>query len=71
MRNHLPVPVVDPAEYELEVDGVGVRGLTLSLDQLKKDFPAVTVTAAIMCAGQLATVSLDSACGVCRSEWVC
>ncbi|KAF0289308.1 putative sulfite oxidase, mitochondrial [Amphibalanus amphitrite] len=51
VRNHLPVPVIDPSEYELEVDGVGVDGLTLSLEQLKNDFPAVTVTATVMCAG--------------------
>ncbi|XP_037078135.1 sulfite oxidase, mitochondrial-like [Pollicipes pollicipes] len=51
VRNHLPVPTVEPATYELEVDGLGVRGLSLSLDQLKKNFKPVTVTATIMCAG--------------------
>ena len=67
MRNHLPVPAVDPAEYELEVDGVGVKDLTLNLEQLKKNFPAVTVTATVMCAGQSGVPGLASCFPTC---WV-
>lgn len=50
VRNHLPVPEVDPATYELEVTGSGVKDATLKLDDIKK-FPKYTVTAAIQCAG--------------------
>lgn len=50
VRNHLPVPVIDPKEYELELLGIGVDETTLSLDDLKK-FPKRTVTTTIQCAG--------------------
>ena len=50
VRNHLPVPEVDPTTYELEVSGVGMKDVTLKLDDIKK-FPKYTVTAAIQCAG--------------------
>lgn len=49
-RNHLPVPQVDPASYQLQVEGLpGV--LTLSLEELKTRFPKHTVTATLQCAG--------------------
>ncbi|GLV31930.1 shopper [Carabus blaptoides fortunei] len=51
VRNHLPVPVVDPASYELDIEIEGKQKVvTLTLEQLKK-FPKHTVTATIMCAG--------------------
>nr|CAD7454698.1 unnamed protein product [Timema tahoe] len=50
VRNHLPVPEVDPATYELEVEGVGPETFILSLDDIKK-FPKHTITATIQCAG--------------------
>ncbi|XP_051933306.1 sulfite oxidase, mitochondrial [Hippocampus zosterae] len=50
-RNHLPVPRVDPASYELRVDGLPGGGLKLSLEDLKKRFPKHTVTATLQCAG--------------------
>lgn len=50
VRNHLPVPEVDPGTYELEVSGVGKKEVTLKLNDIKK-FPKYTVTAAIQCAG--------------------
>ncbi|XP_077583044.1 sulfite oxidase, mitochondrial [Stigmatopora nigra] len=50
-RNHLPVPKVDPASYELRVDGLPGGGLTLSLEDLKTRFPKHTVTATLQCAG--------------------
>nr|CAD7194648.1 unnamed protein product [Timema douglasi] len=50
VRNHLPVPEVDPATYELEVDGVGPETFIFSLDDIKK-FPKHTITATIQCAG--------------------
>ncbi|XP_017138672.1 probable sulfite oxidase, mitochondrial [Drosophila miranda] len=54
VRNHLPVPVLVPEEYELEIDtSGGEQGgplLTLTLAQIKA-LPRHTVTAAIMCGG--------------------
>lgn len=50
MRNHLPVPEVDPDEYELEITGVGLETKIFSLEDLKK-MPRYTVTSTVMCAG--------------------
>lgn len=51
VRNHLPVPVIDPKTYELEVEIEGSKKtLTLNLDQIKK-LPKHDVDATIMCAG--------------------
>lgn len=52
VRNHLPVPRVDPETYRLEVRGVGIeKPLSLTLDDLKNNFPRHTVTSTIQCAG--------------------
>ncbi|PSN45459.1 putative sulfite oxidase, partial [Blattella germanica] len=51
VRNHLPVPEVDPETYQLEIEGIGVKSISLSLDDLKKKFPKHTVTAVVQCAG--------------------
>ncbi|XP_061883632.1 sulfite oxidase, mitochondrial isoform X1 [Entelurus aequoreus] len=50
-RNHLPVPRVDPASYELLVEGAPGGGLRLSLEDLKSRFPRHAVTATLQCAG--------------------
>ncbi|XP_061583472.1 sulfite oxidase, mitochondrial [Cololabis saira] len=50
-RNHLPVPQVDPATYQLRVEGLPGGVLTLSLEDLKTRFPKHTVTATLQCAG--------------------
>ncbi|XP_040888897.1 sulfite oxidase, mitochondrial [Toxotes jaculatrix] len=50
-RNHLPVPQVDPASYQLHVEGLPGGALTLSLEDLKTRFPKHTVTATLQCAG--------------------
>lgn len=51
VRNHLPVPEVDPETYELEIEVPGQKEtISFSLEELKK-FPKVTITATIMCAG--------------------
>lgn len=52
VRNHLPVPLVDPETYRLEIlgeDGKGI-GKSYSLDELKK-FKHHTITATVQCAG--------------------
>ncbi|XP_061471465.1 sulfite oxidase, mitochondrial [Rhineura floridana] len=50
-RNHLPVPTVDPAAYRLHIQGPRGRTLSLSLQDLKRDFPKYEVTATLQCAG--------------------
>lgn len=50
VRNHLPVPDVDPIAYELDIEGLGIKEKTLSLEDIKK-FPKHTITAAIQCGG--------------------
>ncbi|TNN81300.1 Sulfite oxidase, mitochondrial [Liparis tanakae] len=50
-RNHLPVPQVDPASYQLQVEGLPGGVLTLSLEELKTRFTKHTVTATLQCAG--------------------
>lgn len=51
VRNHLPVPEVDPETYELELEVEGSnKTLTFTLEDLKK-FPKHTITASVMCAG--------------------
>ena len=52
VRNHLPVPDVDPKTYRLEVDlANGTKLLILNLDELKSKFKQHTLTVAIQCAG--------------------
>nr|XP_020638436.1 sulfite oxidase, mitochondrial isoform X1 [Pogona vitticeps]XP_020638445.1 sulfite oxidase, mitochondrial isoform X1 [Pogona vitticeps]XP_020638450.1 sulfite oxidase, mitochondrial isoform X1 [Pogona vitticeps] len=50
-RNHLPVPTVDPTAYALSVQGPFGQILSLSLEELKKNFPKHEVTATLQCAG--------------------
>jgi sulfite oxidase len=51
VRNHGPVPSVDPSSYALTVDGLVRNPLSLSLDELRDRFERSTVTATLMCAG--------------------
>lgn len=51
VRNHLPVPMIDPETYELEVEIEGTnKKATYSLKQLK-NLPKRSISATIMCAG--------------------
>jgi sulfite oxidase len=48
VRNHLPVPQVDPKAFRLTVTAEGVsKTLELSLDELKQMFPVHTISGAI------------------------
>jgi DMSO/TMAO reductase YedYZ molybdopterin-dependent catalytic subunit/glyoxylase-like metal-dependent hydrolase (beta-lactamase superfamily II) len=51
VRNHGPVPAVDPSAYRLTVNGLAGEQLTLSLDDLRGQFAPATVKAALTCAG--------------------
>lgn len=51
-RHHLPVPLLDPITYRLEIRGVdGKTVKCYSLNELKTNFPQYTVDAVVQCAG--------------------
>jgi sulfite oxidase len=50
-RNHGPIPDLDPISWRLTVDGLVERPLTLSLEDLRADFPQRTLVATLQCAG--------------------
>ncbi|WP_243274281.1 sulfite oxidase [Streptomyces albus subsp. chlorinus] len=51
VRNHGPVPALDPAAWRLTVDGLVERPLELSLDALRERFEEAEVVATLQCAG--------------------
>ena len=52
VRNHLPVPKVDPENYKLEIcSDIGKNEKALTLNDLKTKFKKVEVAATIQCAG--------------------
>jgi len=51
IRNHHPVPVVDPIKYRLHVEGVGTKPVSLTLEDLKTRFSKREVTATLQCGG--------------------
>ncbi len=51
VRNHGNVPTIDPASYRLTVEGLVARPLALSLEELRSQFPKVTHTVTLQCAG--------------------
>jgi sulfite oxidase len=51
IRNHAPVPEVDPDSFRLEVGGLVDRKLRLSLTELREGFPRVALAATLQCAG--------------------
>jgi DMSO/TMAO reductase YedYZ molybdopterin-dependent catalytic subunit/rhodanese-related sulfurtransferase/glyoxylase-like metal-dependent hydrolase (beta-lactamase superfamily II) len=51
VRNHAPIPEVDPAVYQLRVRGLVGVPLTLSLEDLRRRFEHVTLDAVVSCAG--------------------
>ena len=44
------MPDVDPESYTLEVEGVGCKNISLSLEDIKK-LPQVKIVAAVQCGG--------------------
>eukprot|EP01084_Bolivina_argentea_P309155 534727_1 len=57
VRNHLPVPVIDPVSYrlEVEVENGSKDSIFLTIDDLKTKFPRHTVVCATQCAGNRRT----------------
>lgn len=51
VRNHLPVPHIEPAAYSLRIEGEGLRHVELSLEDLKTKFKRHSVSAAMQCSG--------------------
>ncbi len=54
VRNHLPVPHVDMATYQLTIDGLNNptgAPMVLELEELKRRFPAIVISATLQCAG--------------------
>jgi len=51
VRSHASLPRIDPSSYRLSVRGDVERELSLSLEDLRRDFPSQTVTATLQCAG--------------------
>ncbi len=51
VRCHGDVPALDAASHRLYVRGLVARPLVLSLETLRRDFPAHTVAATLQCAG--------------------
>lgn len=50
-RNHGPIPTLDPATWQLTVDGLVDTPLRLSLPELRDQFAEHTITATLQCAG--------------------
>jgi sulfite oxidase len=51
VRNHGPVPAIDPATWRLRVDGLVDRPLELALDDLRSGFEPRALAATLQCAG--------------------
>lgn len=51
VRNHMPVPDVDPQHYVLEIEDPDGKCHELTLDDIKTKFPKVSVTSVVQCAG--------------------
>lgn len=51
IRHHHPVPVADPGQHTLAVDGLGMKPLNLSLAELKSRFPKRVIVSTVQCGG--------------------
>ncbi|XP_069761634.1 sulfite oxidase, mitochondrial isoform X2 [Narcine bancroftii] len=51
IRNHLPVPEVDPKQFRLNIEGEGLKSVQLTLRDIQTKFPKHTITATLQCAG--------------------
>jgi sulfite oxidase len=51
VRNHGPIPLVEPGTFRLTVQGAVRHQLHMGLDDLRRRFPRATVAATLVCAG--------------------
>jgi len=71
VRNHLAVPDIKADDFKLEVGGLGaLEEVALTLDNLKQ-FPKVTVTAAMQCGGNRRAVMAANSKQVKGLNWSC
>ncbi|GAM17265.1 hypothetical protein SAMD00019534_004400 [Acytostelium subglobosum LB1] len=56
VRNHAPVPVINPDTYMLKIDGLVENPVLLSLNDIKTKFEKITITAHLQCAGNRRTM---------------
>lgn len=66
VRSHFGPPALRP-DRELRVEGLVTTPLTLTASELKRSFPAVTVTAVLQCAGNGRALQVPRVPGV---QWV-
>lgn len=55
VRNHGPIPHIDPIHYRLAVGGLVHRALSLSLNDLRTHFTSIDLPATLQCAGNRRT----------------
>ncbi len=58
-RNHGSIPTIDPTSYRLTITGDVRTEISLSLDELRRDFPSETVMATLQCAGNRRAELMD------------
>lgn len=51
VRNHHPVPVINPHEYRLSINGKNINSKKIDLESLKNDFDEKEIVCTIQCAG--------------------
>jgi DMSO/TMAO reductase YedYZ molybdopterin-dependent catalytic subunit len=75
IRSHFPIPTVDPASYQLRIDGAVSRPFTLSYDELRS-MPSETQVATLECAGNGRVFLVPQVQGAqwelgaaCNAEW--
>jgi sulfite oxidase len=51
VRNHGPVPTIDPESYRLSITGLLKTPTSYTLSELQEAFPATTLVATVQCAG--------------------
>jgi sulfite oxidase len=50
VRNHLPVPEIDLKSYQIEIEGIKLKGKSFKLNDIQK-FTKVEISATIQCGG--------------------
>lgn len=51
LRSHAPPPTIDPVAFQLVIDGLVERPITLTLSELQSRFPKARLEATLTCAG--------------------
>ena len=51
VRNHLPVPLIEEKDHELNIEVPEMEGINFTLEDLKTKFKKTTIVATMQCAG--------------------